>query len=433
MLGTHMFTNYPQLMKFLSGLGLFHMDLTLDRIQEAVQILKLERLPFLMVQIVGTNGKGSTATFLDSLARAHGVRTGLFTSPHFVSPRERILCSGKPLTKELWVKFSNDIHAQCPHLTYFEFLTVLAVYAFVQCDVELVILEAGLGGKFDATSAINRDIVCISPISMDHEAVLGDSLKAIAKDKSAVMGSGMNVYYAPQHPEVMEVLQNTAQTKGARLRAASVDSLPTNIQLGLMGPHQSGNALLALAAWQDVAKRIKCNVDESAIGRGLAKAFIPGRLQSIACLENELPGQILLDGAHNEQGLQVLMDALSKCNQLPSIIIFSCMADKNMQAMLPKLKQLRKLCHNCPLIIVGLQNNERALSLEQRLALAQCFDDERVIALDSMKQALDYANKIVPSEGTASACVLICGSLYLLGEFFEMYPHYLYADNHCKV
>ncbi len=425
-----MFTKYEQVINFLDGLGLFHMDLTLSRVKDALQGLSLQKLPFSVVQVVGTNGKGSTATFLESIARAHGVRTGLFTSPHFVSPKERVLCSGRPLDEKLWPNLANDIHEIAPNLTYFEFLTVLALLAFVQHEAELVIFEAGLGGKFDSTTAIARDIICLSPISMDHEAVLGHNLTAIAKDKAAAIGPSMSVYYAMQENVVLQVLKSVAKEQDAKLIAANTVQLPQNVQLGLSGPHQDINANLALAVWQDVCTRLKLEYDEGSIRKGLQEAFIPGRLQCIKPMEQSLPAALLLDGAHNEQGLQVLISALDLRSQRPDVIVFSCMSDKNMDAMLIKLKELRGLCYNCPLIIVGLQNNERALSLTERQDLVQSFNDDNVYTFESLSKALDYACGLTQSK--AAPEVLICGSLYLLGEFFAMYPHYLTAKHNCQ-
>ncbi len=419
-----MFSNYTQVMNFLDSLGLFHMDLTLTRVKDALTALNLNKLSFPVVQIVGTNGKGSTATFINHLAGAHDVRTGLFTSPHFVSPSERILCSGLPLPPEQWVNLSNKIHALAPNLTYFEFLTILALLAFVENNVELAIFEAGLGGKFDSTTAIARDVLCITPISMDHEGVLGDNIKSIAKDKALAMQRAMHVYYAEQPSDAMEIIENTAKEQGAILTPASNAILPKDTTLGLKGEHQKINALLALSAWQDVCARINCSYDEDKAKLGFASAFIAGRFQRIKTVESNLPANILLDGAHNEQGLEVLNNALSFQEQVPNVIMFSCMADKNMQAMLPKLLQLRAICKYCPLIIVGLQNNERALSSPQRASLAKMLG-EHVYIHDDLVQALDFANE-VSSNAHGEQELLICGSLYLLGEFFEIYPHYVY-------
>ncbi len=416
-----MFSNYKQVQTFLDDLGLFHMDLTLDRVKSALQELNIKKSDCYIVQIVGTNGKGSTATFLESIARKNGLKTGLFTSPHFVSPRERVLCNALPLSEDDWTKLACKVHKAAPNLTYFEFITVLAMLAFVENGVQLAIFEAGLGGSFDATTAINRNLLCISPISMDHEAVLGNNLQAIARDKSGAIALGMQVYCAPQHIEVIDILKDRARQEQANLTLLDDILLPNNTKLGLVGEHQYVNANLALSAARHILKYFNYEYSEGNTLLALENAFIAGRLQSIKTHEDSLPPQLLLDGAHNEQGLQVLIDAVEKMEQKPKFIIFSCMADKDIVVMRKKLLSLRKLCNNCPLILVGLHNNQRALSSYERSEfLQELGGDNELYNFENLSLALEFIatrHKVGP--------VLICGSLYLLGEFYEMYPHYL--------
>ncbi|MEG6501714.1 bifunctional folylpolyglutamate synthase/ dihydrofolate synthase, partial [Desulfovibrio sp. 1214_IL3152] len=142
----HFFSDFSQIQRHLDGLGLFHMDMGLDRMRRALSHLGLDRPPFVTVQILGTNGKGSTAAFLSSLCRAHGLRTGLYTSPHFVSPTERIRIDDRPWSQNLWPAQADKIMNAVPELTYFEFLTVLALLAFRQEQLDVAVLEAGLGG-----------------------------------------------------------------------------------------------------------------------------------------------------------------------------------------------------------------------------------------------------------------------------------------------
>ena len=141
------FSDFTHIEQHLDSLGLFHMDMGLDRMRHALSALGLVRPPFVTVQVLGTNGKGSTASFLASLCAAHGLRAGLYTSPHFVSPTERIRIDGRPWPQELWAAQANKVMDAAPALTYFEFLTVLALLAFAEERVDVAILEAGLGGS----------------------------------------------------------------------------------------------------------------------------------------------------------------------------------------------------------------------------------------------------------------------------------------------
>ena len=210
-----MFRSFEEVLSFLDGLGMFHMDFGLDRMYRAIKALRLEPgldgwQPYI-VQIVGTNGKGSTSTFLASIGCAHGLKTGLYTSPHFVTPRERVRIDGKILTEEVWTDLAGTVHAAAPDLTYFEFVTVLGLLAFKQAGVDLVVMEAGLGGMHDATTAMAADMTCFAPIDLDHTRILGPTLTHIATDKAGAIRSGKLALTGQQADEVMAVLRREAQ------------------------------------------------------------------------------------------------------------------------------------------------------------------------------------------------------------------------------
>ena len=155
----------------------------LDRMRAALDRLALRRPPCCVVQIVGTNGKGSTSTMLAALAQAHGLRVGLHTSPHFLSPRERVRLDGAMLPEERWLELANILMQRGgDDLSYFEFVTCLAVMAFAEADI--AVMETGLGGSYDATTALEADLVVFTPIDLDHQSVLGPFLKDIAADKA---------------------------------------------------------------------------------------------------------------------------------------------------------------------------------------------------------------------------------------------------------
>ncbi len=420
------FTHYAHVCSFLDELGLFHMDLSLERMYSALESLQLTKLPFFVVQVVGTNGKGSTVTFLESLARAHGIRTGLFTSPHFVSPKERIRIDGIALNEEHWPALAQKVHNAAPNLTYFEFLTVLSVLSFVECGVEFAIMEAGLGGHYDATTAVARDALGITPISMDHVQILGDSLIAIAADKAEAIAEHMPVFSAPQETSVLTLLQQICTQRHA---AFSSDHaiLQNYIQpdfLGLQGAHQVHNATLALALWQHATRINNWPLQKENIEKALKSAFIPGRMQHIYSQDNSLPAHILLDGAHNTQGLQSLIDYVSTLSIKPALIIFSCLADKDLAGLEVLLKKLHGLCAHCPLLITDIKNNQRALNATEKATLL--LNKPQALSMDSIFDALSYARDYLKDSEQRKAPVLICGSLYLLGEFYTKYSQYLY-------
>ncbi|MEG2172787.1 MAG: bifunctional folylpolyglutamate synthase/dihydrofolate synthase [Desulfovibrionaceae bacterium] len=415
---TSAFSSFSELMAYLSSVGLFHMDLRLNRTQSALALL-VPQPRMHMVQVLGTNGKGSTCTFLAALGRAHGLCTGLYTSPHFVSPRERIRINGQMLPEATWLELGNSIHAVAPTLTYFEFLTVLACYAFQQAGVELAIMEAGLGGRHDATTALPVSMLCYTPIAMDHETVLGDTLTEIATDKAAAIRHGMPAITGPQHPTALQCLQQAAASAGSPLIQVH-EPLPTDIQIRMRGAHQADNARLALGTWRELLRTGclgKTTSDHATMRHALQEAFIPGRLQYIPATDSA--PALWLDGGHNPHGLYALNQALHHEQSRAGAIVFSCLADKNIDGMLPPL---RELAGNSPIFVPTIADNPRACpgaELARRIG-------SQATATESLSAAFAKACQTV--KGTPHPCVLVCGSLYLLGEFFTMHPDYLLAS-----
>ena len=167
-----------------------------------------------VLHVAGTNGKGSTCALADSVARAHGIRTGLFTSPHLVDFRERIRVDGQMIPREDLDKDLDALRSLVatwdPHPTFFELSLALALRYFKACRCELIILETGMGGRLDATNAVTPDVCAITPISMDHTEWLGDSLAKIAAEKAGIMKPGVPVFSSPQEPEAHKVLAESA-------------------------------------------------------------------------------------------------------------------------------------------------------------------------------------------------------------------------------
>lgn len=389
----------------MEKLGLFHMDLSLGRMERFWGERGLPKVP--VIHVVGTNGKGSTSTFLCSVARMHGIKVGMFTSPHFVSPRERVQINRAPLSREEWVELANEVLATPggEDLTYFEFHTCLAMLAFEKNNVELAIMEAGLGGRFDATNVFKPHMTLYTPIGMDHEKILGPTLADIAADKAGAIHSGCTVITGPQEAEAMVVLQNRAEEVGARFMYAVDLADPVDGQrLGLKGLFQQTNARLALAGWRwFVANKGDVSSRESEIF-GLASAFMAGRMQKVHALDRNL----ILDGAHNIHAMHALKSALQAENIQPKAVIFACLADKDCSPMLPVVRNMTQ-----GTIIVPAMDNERAADAGK---LADVLGD-RARTASSMYKAISTA----PMRGP----ILVCGSLYLLAEFYTLYPEFL--------
>lgn len=392
------------------------MDFGLDRMRNALDALGLLTPPFVTVQIVGTNGKGSTSTFLSCIARAQGLRVGLYTSPHFVTPRERIRINGEMLPAECWPALANRVMEAAPSLTYFEFLTALGMLGFAEAGVDFVVMEAGLGGHYDATTAMPVQAVCFTPIGMDHEKILGSTLREIASDKAQAMRPGVPAFTAPQEAEAMEPLRTTAGEKGAELHETA--SLPfPGTALGLAGPHQRVNARLAVAAWNWLAQHYAWPNTPEATAKGLASAHFPGRFQQLPARSGLPP--LILDGAHNPHGLHALEEAVRAADIHPAAVIFSCLADKDVSDMLPFI---RRIAGDAPLLIPTIQDNERAMNGDELARLLAEGRAAPTIPVQRLSLALKEAVRRTTEKDRP---VIICGSLYLIGEFYHLYPRAL--------
>jgi dihydrofolate synthase/folylpolyglutamate synthase len=403
-------TSYQEVLACLDRLGMFHMELGLTRMERGLRALDLLAPPYAVAQIVGTNGKGSTASFLASLGKAHGIRTGLFTSPHMLSPRERIRINGETLSEERWVELARRVQPLIPGLTYFECLCLMAALAFAEDDVQLAVMEAGLGGRFDATSALPAHLTCFTPIGLDHTDVLGNSLLGIAGDKAAAMRKGVPAITARQSPEVMACLLEAGRGFASPcMRAEDLCAIPADWRLGLRGAHQRENAALALAAWMALARRYDWPADR--VREGLEAAFIAGRLQIIPA-GRALP-DLLLDGAHNPHAFVALRVALRELDIGPRAVIFSCLADKDVDGMVPLALDLAK---GAPVLVPPLSVATRAAPSER---LAAAFGPTARV-VPSLEAALAAVRDTSPQ-----APALMCGSLYLLAEFFTLHPEYV--------
>jgi len=398
--------NYSQLAEYMDRLGLFHMDLSLDRMEAFMAAHAMSDIP--VVHVVGTNGKGSTSAFFGSIARAHGLKVGLFSSPHFVSPRERVQVNRSMLSREVWVELANAVLSTPggEDLTYFEFQTCLALLAFEREGVDVAVMEAGLGGKFDATNVLAPGLTLFTPIGMDHEKILGSTLAEIAADKAGAIRHEGVALTGPQEADAMIQLQDRAQAVGARLMYAVDLAEPVrDVALGLKGMHQTMNAQLALAGWRWFAAGRDIRSEPRLETFGLESAFVPGRLQTV-----KLNGRdVMLDGAHNSHALTALSAALNAQDVRPGCIVFACLKDKDLAPMIPLVQGLT----DGPIFVPAMES-ERARSAVE---LAEALGD-RAHPVLSMEEALEMG-------ANTSGPTLVCGSLYLLAEFYRLYPEYL--------
>ncbi|MFM7170820.1 MAG: bifunctional folylpolyglutamate synthase/dihydrofolate synthase [Cyanobium sp.] len=291
-------------------------DLRLDRLQAALAAGGHPERSFPAAQVAGTNGKGSIATFLHSILAAAGLRTGIYRSPHLQSWCERIQLGqqwvdGPTLQDDLrrWLPL-----AQHHSLTVFELFTAAAMDRFARSDLDLVVLEVGLGGRLDATTVHpDRRVVGFGPIGLDHQEFLGSTLAEIAAEKAGVMGPSQVAISGPQVPEVAEVLERQARLRGCDLRW--VEPLPAGedggLPLGLPGTFQRSNGAVAVGMARSLMEQ-GWSMPEGAIARGLRQARWPGRME----LRRWQGREVLLDGAHNPPGAVALRRELDRLDRL---------------------------------------------------------------------------------------------------------------------
>jgi len=389
---------------YLDSLQPLAMRFGLERMQRALEALSHPERRFPSLQVAGTNGKGSTCAMVaEALCRA-GHRVGLYTSPHLIRFHERIQVDGAPVSDDALRAGIAEVRRACPwhdggdgseRLTYFEFATLLALLHFRRERVGAAVLEVGLGGRFDATTAVTPRVTAVSRIGLDHVQLLGDSLDAIAREKAGIFRPGIPAVVAhAQPPQAMAALRDEAARRGAPFQVAAPS---WNGPVSLAGPHQRGNAALAAAALRSL-DAAGVRVGEEAIAAGLAGARWPGRLEEV--------GGVLLDGAHNPDGAAALATALAALHPgRPVELVFGVLADKDhrgiLQALGPAVRRIHLVRPDSP--------RARDPGTYRDLA-ASLFDD--VDVHDGCAQAIACARQ--KARDGALACV--AGSLYLVGE-----------------
>ncbi len=353
--------NYKEALACLEALEVHGIVMGLDRVRRLLSELGDPHRRFRSVHIAGTNGKGSTAVYISSVLQEAGVRAGLYTSPHLHRFTERISISGEEIPPEQVVKYLEQIlsiiRVAGPGFqpTYFEVTTAMAFAYFADAGVEFAVVEAGLGGRLDATNVLEPDISVITNIALEHTEYLGESIEAIAREKGGIIKEGADVVTGESDPRSLQVLQQICDEKGSRLIRAGdeieIDSIVRNRRDGsrmfnyqgeehqwqglvvpLLGAYQVGNAMLALGVFEAlIRKRLK--LPETAIRKGLSNARWPGRMEVASA-----DPYIILDGAHNPHASQALVTTLKEdLTYRRLILVIGILQDKDIPAMVSPL------------------------------------------------------------------------------------------------
>lgn len=415
---------FSESVEYLLSLGneVSAMKLGLVNIRTLLDTLGRPQNNYFKVQVAGTNGKGSVCAFLDAICRSAGIKTGLYTSPHLISITERIKISGSNIGENRFANRATEVRSAAEHIfasgeidsvpTFFEQMTAIGLLEFAKADVKLAILETGLGGRLDATTAAGAEIAAITQIAYDHQEFLGESLVEIAAEKAAIIRPASAVAVARQKTEALRAIAEACTAAGIEPRMTSEVAtigesgnliLESSVgrygvgTLGLPGRHQIENAKVALLLAEMLNEHFRIT-PEDIIG-GLQSAVHPGRL--------EFDGRFLFDGAHNTAGAEALRDFLEGSINRPVTFVFGTMKDKDVSGMAASLFPLARN------IILTKAANSRSLPPAEITALVPAyFPLDRVYVTESVRDALETAAQIA----AVDEIICVTGSLYLVGE-----------------
>jgi len=403
------------------------MKLGLESMKDLVKRLghPERRLP--AVHLAGTNGKGSTAAIIEAILRAAGLKSGLYTSPHLTDERERLRIRGEKISE---TELLGHLQILLPHIeaagaSFFEILTAMAFVHFTENDVDLAVLETGLGGRLDATSVITPELSVITSIGKDHIKTLGDDLVAIAGEKAGIIKPDRPAVIGHVTPEVKTFFQKHCADKksalyftddavkiealrlsehGSNFHCQTLDSTYSNLHLRLVGRHQVSNAATALMA-VDLLRRRGFHIPDNAVREGLAHVRWPARLERIS----EKP-TIVIDSAHNPMGTQALAEAIASLFTYDRLIlVFGVLADKHYETMLGHLAPLADG------FVFTQPMSDRALDPET-LKTHRLVQGKAAISEADIETAWAKARSLAGENDL----IVAAGSMYFVGEILKI-------------
>ncbi len=396
----------------LLALELFGMRFGLDRMRRLMTALGHPERKFKSIHVVGTNGKSSTVRMTAAILAHHGHKVGSYLSPHLVSYNERVRIGDVDLTPQQFadaieraLKAAQQVDHGAPeddHVTQFELLTAAAYSELARQAVEVAVIEAGLGGRYDATNVIPSSVQVLTGVGLEHTRWLGSTITAIAREKLDVVQAGATLVLGPDmHPEAMAVAQEVAAERGATIVQADSDP---HAAVGALGAFQRRNFAVARAA----AQALLGELDEQAVIAAAADVRVPGRMQIVG-----REPLTLLDGAHNPDGITALAESmaeLSRGSRTPDgkvVAVVSILDDKNASDM------LSTIARNCDLIVLTASQSPRALPPPTLLSLlAQTGVEAGAEIVSTPHAALKRARQLAGPGGL----VVATGSIYLIAD-----------------
>lgn len=421
-------------------------NLDLRRMKMILDVMGHPEESFRVVHITGTNGKGSTARMVESICRAYGMRTGLYTSPHLEHVNERIAIDGQQLSDDDFVDAWDQVRDLIaivdmkmeelgkPKMSFFEVLTAMAIWKFADAPVDVAIVEVGMGGRWDATNVLDADAAIIGPIDMDHMAWLGNTVEQIASEKVGIIKPGCTAVIGrqPHEEAVMPIIEEAARQNHANLvrdgiEAEVVTRIPAvggqvatlrtpngtyaEVPIAKFGEHQAHNALAALCA-AEVVIPVNGALDGDLVAEALSTVRIPGRIEQIRTSPT-----IILDGGHNVNAAESLRAAIEENYDFQQLVgVIAMMGDKQVEEYLGVLEPL--LSH---VIVTENSWRDRVMPAEDLKTVAErVFGAERVTCVPELPDAIQEAVNMVDADDELGVGyghgVLICGSFTTAGD-----------------
>lgn len=380
----------------------------LANMERAMALLNEPHKAFRSIHLAGTNGKGSTLTFLKEMLVGHGLKVGTFMSPGIIDLHDQIQVDGVPVTQEeLALVFKQMAEAGLSGLcTDFELLTCAAFVHFRNAGVDVAVVEAGMGGRFDSTNVIDGEVAVIPSIALEHTNFLGETLTEIAWHKAGIIKNGASVCVGLVEPEVLSVLEQEAEAQGAALYYAPKHFGLVNEQairignewtfspvlLSMRGQHQYDNAALAVASFLQFAEKMNVQIDANVVLSALQHAQLPFRFE-------ELLPNVFLDGAHNPASVEKLVQLLRQYSPGNTIsIVIGMLADKDVKQVLEMLEQVSDDFYFVEI------DNPRAMKARDMVALSAA----------SQKHVITDVANLIKKNRDSNKVFVITGSLYLL-------------------
>lgn len=420
--------NYSEALEKIDSLLVFGSRPGLERVRELLHLMGDPQNELKFIHVAGTNGKGSVCHMLASILTAGGYKTGLFTSPHITGFGERMRIDGEFISEsdvvslvERYFPLVEKLRGEEKIITEFEFVTAIAFAYFKESGCDVVVLETGMGGRFDATNVIEKPLCSvITPLSLDHTAVLGDTLDKIAFEKAGIIKNGSRVVYALQEQAANEVIMKTAKERNCvlHLPAGGVEVVSSDFRgsvvriggdevlLRLAGKHQISNLKLVLAAVE--ALRLEgIELSQNAVAEGLGRVFVPARFEVLS--ESPL---VIADGAHNPGGMTALSAAVDELlGGYDIVCVIGMLRDKDCRTAFSAMRgRVKKL-----ITTTVPDSPRRQTAAELASALDGLCDD--ITSCEDIFEAVD--NAINYARANEKTAVLICGSLYLVSDLRE--------------